>query len=64
MNNSDEILGKSERNILDWMSENVVHHVCEGINEIIAAVNQCLLLIFEVLTLHLFRVAAGTYNFI
>jgi len=37
MNDCDEILSETQRDILDWVSENIVHHVSKSIDKLVAA---------------------------
>ena len=45
IDDGDEVLGESKRNVLNLVSENIFHHHSEGIDKLIAAINQSLQLI-------------------
>jgi hypothetical protein len=45
IDNSNEILGESERNILNWMLEDVIHNMSKSIDKVITAKDQSFLLI-------------------
>jgi len=61
VDNRDEVLRKSEWNIIYRVAENVIHHMCECIDQLVAASNQSLLLVLLLLGLGLLLAsAAGT----
>lgn len=45
IDNCDKVLGESQRNILDRVLEDIVHNMCECINELVTAFDKCFLLI-------------------
>ena len=51
MNDGDKVLRESQWDILDRMPKDVIHHMSKCIDQFIAAVNQCFLLVLQVLAL-------------
>ena len=64
MNDCDEILSETQRDILDWVSENIVHHVSKSIDKFVAANWKSFLLIFKVLGLDLLCATTGADHFV
>ena len=64
MNDCDEILCETQRDILDWVSEDIVHHVSESIDQFVAANWKSFLLVFKVLGLDFLCATTGADHFI
>jgi len=64
MNDCDEIFRETQRDILDWVSEDIIHHMSEGIDQFVAANGKSFLLVFQVLGLDFLCAATGADHFI
>ena len=64
MNDCDEIFRETQRDILDWVSEDIVHHVSESIYQFVAANGKSFLLVFQVLGLDFLCAATSADHFV
>lgn len=62
MHDCYEVLCETKRDILDGMPKDIIHDMSKCVDEIIAAMDQCLLLIDEILRLSLRRGATARTN--
>jgi hypothetical protein len=51
MDDCDKVLRESQWDILDWMPKDIVHDMSKCIDQVVAAMDKCFLLILQVLAL-------------